>query len=119
MLSKKSVLAVLLGAAVGGGLAFLIQVPVIGLLWFVLGGVVAVVFQERLSPKSVNLGGGTLLGLSTGFLMSVAVAGMTLLTTGIKTLEFTLAVTTFPVIICFLSTVSGFLTAVCLRYLRT
>jgi hypothetical protein len=119
MLSKKSVLAVLLGAAFGTGMAFLLRLPLIGLLWFLLGGAIAVVCHERLLPKSINLGSGTLVGLASGFVMSLIVAATTMVVAGIQTLEFTVAITTFPVIICLLSTVGGFLTAVCLRYLRT
>lgn len=108
----------LVGAVFGTVMAFLIQLPIVGLFWFVLGGAIAVVCHDRLVPKSVNLGSGTLVGFATGFAMSLLLAATTGMMTGVKTLEFTIAVTTFPVIICTLSTVSGFVTALCIRYLR-
>ena len=115
MLKKKAIIAAVVGGVGGAFIAYILQIPIVGLLSFPLGGAMAVVCYQRILRQRISLSGGAVIGLLAGVVMSVLVAITTVVVTGVGTMGFGAAVTFFPVLICVLSVLGGWGAAFCLR----
>jgi hypothetical protein len=110
MLTKKSLIAAAVGGLSSTFMFYLLATPITGFISVFLGGVIAVTCYARLWRQQIKLVGGLLLGFLSGVVFSVSVAGMTIIQTGVGTLEFAAAVTFLPMIFCSLSTLGGLVT---------
>jgi hypothetical protein len=104
---REAVIAAVIGGTVGAVIALVLQIPIVGLLSFLIGGAVSVFCYKWIFKERITLGGGGLLGVEAGIVMSVLVAIATIFVTGLHSIEFTSAVTFFPIIICVLSLLGG------------
>lgn len=99
-------------------MGYFLQIPIVGLVSFFLVGAIAVVCYEWLLRQTIRFGASTVVGLAAGALMSLLIALMTLIESGLHTLEFTVAITTFPLLVSVLSIVGAWLGWLFLRFLK-
>ena len=115
MLSKKTITV----ATVCGGaaflVAFLLNMPIVSLIPFPVGGGVSVIFYRQIFRQGISLRSGAMLGLQAGLVASMLTAIGTVVVTGIRTIEFAAAVTFIPVVICVLSILGACVAAFFLR----
>ena len=111
-MNKKSWIAAVVGAAGGAfALYFLNAVPIIVLISVPLGGMIAAAWYKWPLRQPLRPAVGALIGVQAGIVMSVLVVIGTIVVTGVNHYEFAVAVMYFPVMICILSALGGWVTA--------